>query len=65
MGYCGRGRVSEKLGKQLKDFEGITFQPFPNLDQFAQIDRKTSLTERLNEESHLKQLEEATVQELD
>ena len=41
------------------------FQPFPNFDQFAQINRKISPTERLNEESCLKQPEEATIQELD
>ena len=41
------------------------FQPFPNFDQFAQINRKISPTERLYEESCLKQPEEDTIQELD
>ena len=49
----------------LKSFEGLAFQPFSNFDQLAQISRKTSPTERLNEESCLKQPEEATIQEFD
>ena len=48
-----------------KELRGTCLPPLPNFDCFAQISRKTSLTERLNEERHLKQLEEATIQELD
>ena len=47
-----------------KSFKGLAFQPFPNFDQPAQINRKTSSTEKVNEESCLKQPEEATIQEL-
>ena len=46
--------VLEELRKHLKIFEGLTFHPFPNFDKFDQINRKTSPTEKLNEDSCLK-----------
>ena len=58
-GMCWRNWVSS-----LKGFEGLASQPFLDFDQLAQINRKISSTERLNEESCLKLPEEATTQEL-
>ena len=47
-----------------KSFEGLAFHSLHDFEQYAQIARKRSLTERLNEERRLKQLEEATIEKL-
>ncbi|KAL8590998.1 hypothetical protein ACOMHN_044990 [Nucella lapillus] len=46
---------------QVKMFENLTFEPFPNFERFPQIAKCTSLKERLQEEERIKKQEENTI----
>ncbi|KAL8609090.1 hypothetical protein ACOMHN_030431 [Nucella lapillus] len=46
---------------QVKRFECLTFEPFPNFERFPQIAKCTSLKERLQEEERMKKQEKNTI----